>query len=186
MSRVVLPTLTWSESYWTTTINLPAWRGFQSRRGPYASRDTTESSDGTVEISFAAPDNDQNLQPSFEQENAYQFLVNEQVQIRDRILDAVFQEYPRFQDYYSDDEVAEFAPAIDDPGELRGLIGLHSVHVLETVRESVAYIGFEFGCSWDPEHGLGVMTHRSRILKIGGADTSFLEWIAAADAKLEE
>jgi hypothetical protein len=36
----------------------------------------------------------------------------------------------------------------------------------------------EFGCTWDKEHGLGVMTHQTLVIEIGGADTAFLEWIA--------
>ena len=44
-------------------------------------------------------------------------------------------------------------------------------------------MGFKFGCTWDDEHGLGVMTHRGHVVEVGGADTAFLEWIAEADAE---
>ena len=47
----------------------------------------------------------------------------------------------------------------------------------------IAYIGFELGCVWDEEHGLGVMTHRDRVVDVGGADTAFTEWIAENDAE---
>jgi hypothetical protein len=63
------------------------------------------------------------------------------------------------------------------------LIGLSSVHVLSVAKDGIAYIGFEFGCTWDGEHGLGVMTHRDRVIEVGGADTSFLAWIAEQDAE---
>jgi hypothetical protein len=37
----------------------------------------------------------------------------------------------------------------------------------------MSYVGLEFGCSWDKEHGFGVMLHGSRVFDIGSADTSF-------------
>lgn len=42
------------------------------------------------------------------------------------------------------------------------------------------------GASWDAEHGLGVMLHRDRVVKVGGADTALLEWIAANDRAEED
>lgn len=47
--------------------------------------------------------------------------------------------------------------------------------------EGIAYIGFHFICLWDEEHDFGVMTHKERIVKVGGADTAFLSWIAEED-----
>ncbi len=72
-------------------------------------------------------------------------------------------------------------PEVSSPMEFDQLIGPSYVHVLEESLEGVAYIGFEFGCTWDREHGLGFMTHGQRVTDVGGADTSFLEWIAESD-----
>jgi hypothetical protein len=63
------------------------------------------------------------------------------------------------------------------------LIGLSNVHILSVARDG---IGLQFGCTWDEEHGLGVMTHRDRVVQVGGADTSFLTWIAEEDAERQE
>ena len=41
----------------------------------------------------------------------------------------------------------------------------------------------DIGCTWDDEHGLGFMVHGDRVVKLGGADTSFLEWVAERDVK---
>lgn len=30
-----------------------------------------------------------------------------------------------------------------------------------------AYIGFELDCSWDDEHGVDVMMHKDKVVKIG-------------------
>jgi hypothetical protein len=56
-----------------------------------------------------------------------------------------------------------------------------NVHILPVERDGLGYIGFELGCSWDEEHGVGVMLHGGRIIDIGSADTAFLSWIAERD-----
>jgi len=60
-------------------------------------------------------------------------------------------------------------------------MGLVAIHVLGVAKGGVAYVGLELGCDWDEEHGAGLMLHKARIVKVGGADTSFLEWIAERD-----
>jgi hypothetical protein len=52
---------------------------------------------------------------------------------------------------------------------------------MAVTRSNAAYVGLEFGCTWDEEHGVGVMTHQGRAVKIGGADTAFLAWVAEGD-----
>jgi hypothetical protein len=65
--------------------------------------------------------------------------------------------------------------------QLKNLIGLSQIHLLNVSKDEVAYVGYQFGCSWDDEHGLGFMTHKDRIIDFGGADKSFLTWIAKED-----
>jgi hypothetical protein len=60
------------------------------------------------------------------------------------------------------------------------LLGV-TFHEVESGR--LPYLGFDFGCTWDEEHGLGLMTHGTRIVRVGGSDTAILPWIAKADAK---
>jgi hypothetical protein len=60
---------------------------------------------------------------------------------------------------------------------LQGLF-VHAVSV-----GGVAYVGLSFSAQWDHEHDAGVMIHGNRVVDVGGADTSFLEWIAERDAE---
>jgi hypothetical protein len=59
------------------------------------------------------------------------------------------------------------------------------VHVLQLLKDGVPYVGFEFGCRWDEEHGLGVLLHGTRVVEIGDAQTSFTLWIASEDGGVE-
>ncbi len=64
-------------------------------------------------------------------------------------------------------------PSIIGPEELRHLIGLHQIHVLPWLRDGMSYVGLEFGCTWDDEHGFGILLHGSRVVDIGSADAAF-------------
>lgn len=68
------------------------------------------------------------------------------------------------------------ASALDDG------IRVHAVYVHQVTRDRAPYVGVEFSCPWDEEHGLGVLLHGTRVVGIGGADTAFLLWIAERDA----
>ena len=55
------------------------------------------------------------------------------------------------------------------------------IHILDIQKNGLCYIGFQFDCKWDAEQGLGFMTHENRVVKMGGADCSFMSWIADED-----
>src|ERR1700733_3035369 len=74
-------------------------------------------------------------------------------------------------------------PDVSRTEEFRQLIGLHNVHFVPLLKEGLPYVGYEFGCTWDGEHGLGVLMHGSRVVEVGDADTAFTLWIAERDAR---
>jgi hypothetical protein len=81
------------------------------------------------------------------------------------------------------DDGDTFMPAVCAPDGFRNLIGLHSVNLHQLAKDGLPYLGFEFGCTWDEEHGLGILMHGTRLVQAGGADTAFLAWIAKRDAE---
>lgn len=176
-----LPPLVWNTFRWVGADSLSTWAGFQSRLGAYGTVDSSLQSDGKIELSLSAGE-DRSL-PTSEQIAAYQYLSDNQETIRDAILKSIFELYPQWQqDFgYSQDEIKEYMPNLEDETGLRSLIGLSSVIIHREHKDGISYLGFEFGCSWDDEHGLGAMMHKSRVVKIGGADAAILEWIAVKD-----
>jgi hypothetical protein len=141
-----------------------------------------------VELSVSNPFGEKQKPPSPEQAAAYRDLIAHQETIRDSILQAVFDEYPEYRAaYIADYDLDEFdktaVPVLDRPEQLKDLIGLSSILIHPVVREGVAYVGYEFGCVWESEHGLGAMMHRDRVVEVGHADVGILEWIAEEDAK---
>ncbi len=170
------------------TISLNSWNEFQSRQGDYNSIDKNEKSNGFAKLAVGGDMVIKNPEISIEHVNAYKYLIQNQENIKKNMLTELFNEYKSLKEEYgyNDEEALEYMPEIKDYNDFRHLIGLSTVHILNVFKENVAYVGYEFGCNWDEEHGLGILTHKDKIIKIGGIDTSFLTWIAEKDLNAEK
>ena len=62
---------------------------------------------------------------------------------------------------------------IRTPDDVKKNIGQAGVIVLPYAKASQAYVGVGFRCTWDDEHQLGVLLHKSRVVAVGQADRSF-------------
>jgi hypothetical protein len=189
------PPLKWDEYFWTGRVVLTSWRGFQSRLGAYAAKSAAKESDGTARLSVAPPGG-AGQPPSAEQASAFRYLLDHEEAVRDALVAAILEEYPAMrQRLLADGFVDEpDLPDLEGPEQLRSHVGLSTVHVLPVVKDGAAYVGFEFGCTWDEEHGLGVMTHQGRIVefpdmgvgKVNGADFASEDWVAEEDTRASE
>lgn len=178
------PPLRWEDYFWVGEVTLPSWAGFQSRRGGYGSVSSDKPSDGTARLSITPEDDNTRTRPTPEQVAAFRHLLDNEAAVAAAVGRALVAYYPgekdAYLDAYDEGEVEEL-PDISEPDELRTLIGLSCVHVLSVIQDGAAYIGFEFGCVWDDEHGVGVMTHLGRVVATGQAAVSFMAWIARRD-----
>lgn len=165
------------------TIKLNAWIGYQSRQGAYGSVNNDEQSDGTAKLNIGGDMVLDISEVTQEHVNAYNYLTQHQEAIKDTILAALLAQYKDLQGQYGYDaeDAASIMPDVDNISQFKSLIGLSTVHLLNVSKDETAYAGYQFGCTWDDEHGLGVMTHKDRVIEIGGADTSFLTWVAKND-----
>ncbi len=165
-----LPTFSWDGDVWSATDTLPSWAGFQSRGGAYGARDRREPATGRVNVGIQTPRN-KPTQPRPSQAAAYRWLKEHEADVARAVRDAAFAYYPsaraEWLRHFPDDSAS--LPVLTAPGDLAQVMGLHDVHVLATAKDGFAYIGFEFGCNWDDEHGFGVMTHKDRVIAIGEA-----------------
>lgn len=181
------PPLRWAEYGWEGVAVIPAWAGFQSRGGAYGSRDSAKPSDGRVRLNIASPHVNNREQPSVVQRKTYEVFLSQQQRIREAMLAELLGRYEAWRSTSADmmdkEEFEELMPPVSETEGFRNLIGLSNIHLLTEEMNGQAYIGFEFGCTWDDEHGLGFMMHGDRVVKLGDADSSFLEWIAERDIK---
>ena len=107
--------------------------------------------------------------------------------IWDNLVRAIAEFYNGVAPVYIEAGATELPSILVNPEQLRELIGLSVVHVLAEGKDGVPYIGFQFGCTWDGEHGLGVMTHQGQVVAVGTADAAFCPpWPDRADGWLQE
>jgi hypothetical protein len=174
----------WAQYFWEAKAQLPSWVGYQSRNGPYGSISSDEPSDGLVTI-VVDPEGGKKS-PLTEQDHAsVQWWLDHEAEVASAVLEGLLAEYPRLQQLYGYEgaERETYMPDVSRTEEFRQLIGLHNVHFVPLLKEGLPYVGYEFGCTWDGEHGLGVLTHGNRVVEVGGADTAFTLWIAERDAR---
>jgi Leucine-rich repeat (LRR) protein len=120
--------------------------------------------------------------PSASQERAFLDLLDRQDTVCDRVVDAIFDHYrctwgdwrsevePGREEFDSDDLLI---PELADRDGLKSLIRLDALSVLDFPGNRQGVLGFCFDCTWDPEHGLGVLVHRGRILELGENDITW-------------
>ena len=169
-------------------VSLPIWKDFQNRQVAYGSLDESENLNGEFGISIGGDMVVDNPTIKMEHTNAYDYLATHSEQVQNSILTRLLAEYKNLQtEYgYQEDKAKEFMPVVDKIEQFKKLIGLSQIHIMEVSKDNISYVGYEFSCTWDDEHGIGFMTHKQRIIDFGGADTSFLTWVAKKDLKSNE
>ena len=170
--------------WWGARLRLQSWAGYQSRQGPYTSLDKPEPSDGTVRLIFA-PEG-RGLDPLSAQELQ---LISWFEHNEPSVSQAVKQSIIRWCSPDSAARTNEFDFGDDfhdikTEQDLKRCIGLYSVNIHQVDHGCVPYIGFEFGCEWEEEHGLGVLMHGTRCVQIGQADVAFTLWRVDKDVQL--
>ena len=119
---------------------------------------------------------------------AYEYVVSNQESLLSSILNELKKKYPIMQEEYGydEDELAKYMPNVNNIVDFKNILNPKRIYILNVESEGIAYVGFHFMCLWDEEHDFGVMMHKERIVKMGGADSAFLSWIAEEDNNVYE
>ncbi len=112
----------------------------------------------------------------------FDYIIDNQKEMMDVILQEIFEYYEHYkmnlQCDYEEDEVEEWMPDLEDIRSLIPIIKPRRLHILNVSKNNLPYIGVQLNCSWDEEHGVGIMLWDNNIVSIGGSDASFMNWIA--------
>jgi hypothetical protein len=169
--------------WWTARAKLATWAGFQERGGRYGAKSSNQAGDGSVTVRFAPEGRGCDLLNASELALIAWFFEHES-EVSQSLQHALVDAYPELREQYGYDADGETElPEVRNVEDLKSVVGLHSVNVHQIARDGLPYIGYEFGCNWEEEHGLGVLMHGTKIVEIGGADTAFLLWIAKQHAQ---
>lgn len=89
------------------------------------------------------------------------WLLQRESRISAALVRGLVPEYARLRAQwakrYRGNDFEAVMPAVIAPENFRSLIGLAAVYVHPPIRDGAVYAGFLFGCTWDPEHGAGVL-----------------------------
>lgn len=119
--------------------------------------------------------NDYFDKPQEFQENAFNYFVKNTDLIFDSICNGIIEYYPKLMKQYKvTDYNAQFGfPELKSISDVKNLISIDAVHIIGQGKNNYGYIGVQGSCSWNPEHGFGVIMHKDRVVAIGDADTAF-------------
>lgn len=114
---------------------------------------------------------------------AYEYIVSNQENLLNLILNTLMQKYPDMQEEYGyeEDELEEVMPSVSNIRDFKNILNPKRIYILNVENGGIAYVGVHFMCSWDEEHDFGVMMHKGRVVKMGSSDSAFLAWIAEED-----
>lgn len=162
---------------WSYEVEIPAFEGFQSRGGAYTAIDSLEKNNGRIIIEFE-DDLSENPDPYPEQFAALEYFINHQDEIIKNVLNQILIELPDIivnYDLQNDPKYQDLTPS-----KIKSLIGFSTLSIMIPFKDEISYIDLVGGCDWDEEHGLNVLIHKERIIKVSGIDgTSF--WDALDD-----
>lgn len=75
-------------------------------------------------------------------------------------------------DFLPDEYADRLPPRLAEPNDLLPLIALQSITIHAIDHASTPYLGLQFSCAWDEEHGLGLLCHGTEVLDIGTAEAA--------------
>ena len=114
--------------------------------------------------------------------NGYLYIVNNQETILKKILSYIYTYYCEVWDEY---ELHEYFEFVSDENEIARTIKPHRIYLLNFENKGIPYIGYEFYCDWENEHGLGIMLYKDELVDIGFADIAFSSEIAEEHLELK-
>lgn len=150
---------------WTAKRKIPELAGF---RIPPSGKRRASSFD----VSVVAENREE---PSGEQAKAYTWLLAHEASVCRKVVRAIVVYYSWLRQkeraWFDDCDCHEVKTGDD----LRELMEFQGLHVCRDHFHGTGLLGFSFACEWDEEHGLGVLTHRSRIIDVGQAEVAHRE-----------
>lgn len=167
---------------WEFTYYLKAFEGFQNRIEFYHSKQSEIKDKNVVILINEVENNDPD--PTSEQINSINYLIENQFVISNLLLEGLKLNYPKLQERYN--EVDDEFPNLSSFENFKKRFRILNIHILIPSKNNFSYMGFEFDCPWDGEHGLGFLLNKDEIIKIGSGDTAFDSYEAMRDSGILE
>lgn len=172
------------DMFWKTKLQTTFWLNFVGTPFP---EDNPQDVFGAASVDVTFAPEGRGISPLTSEEiNLIEWLRVNHDGVANAVLSSLVHAYPTIKKElqgYDDGELDDLMPPIDSIEDLKPLISLQSINVHQVTKEGVPYLGFEFDCVWEEEHGLGVLMNGLRTVEIGGSETACLLWIAKRDSE---
>jgi hypothetical protein len=148
-------------------ITLDAWNGFQSKKHYNDSKSSEKKSDGVINVFVKGKSVDYVKITTLEQVNAVQYLIENSEKIKIALLTCINNNLQKYRktNIYS-------IPQLNEIDDFKNSISLSALHIMDSDKDDFAYVGFEFICDWDKDHGIGIMMYKDKIIDVGQAETA--------------
>lgn len=124
----------------------------------------------------------ENPKPKNSQLNSVTFIINNQAKILNSLYESFLSEYDKWKEIYE-----EHLPEMKSINDVKKHIEISSIYIDLPEKDSISYVGYRGGCSWDEEHGIGFYTHKLKVLEVGEASIGFSgTWNAYRDLGIEK
>jgi len=169
---------------WEFEYQFDAFKGLQSRRGAYGGLDSNEKSTGVIQVTIKDLLNE-DFNPTEEQINALNYLLQNGGKVKAALLNKLFDEYPSIEEdilaAVGEEELRDLVPEISTVEDCADIFGVGYIFIYPINKEGISYIGIEGGCGWEEEHGIGFMLHKDRVVAMGYADIALSDFEAKKD-----
>jgi hypothetical protein len=160
------PNIIIGENY-SGIITLDAWNGFQSKQHYNNSKNSGNKSDGVINVFVKGKSVDYVTITTVEQVNAVQYLIENSEKIKIALLTCLNNDLHKLRKTNIDS-----IPQVNEIDDFKNSISLSALHIMDSDKDDFAYVGFEFNCDWDKEHGIGIMMHKDKVIDVGQAETA--------------
>lgn len=102
------------------------------------------------------------------------------------LLEAIFDAYPTIRsryDFIAEEDMNELLPDLPAPSAVSQIVRLNGLSIHAVDHASTPYLGANFACAWDDEHGLGVLSCGTELLEVGTGEVAFDGNLARAHRK---
>jgi len=128
-----------------------------------------------IEIHINSKD-EQPQSPHNLQIHAWDEFLNNYDSILSSILNEILKYYIRMRPRYLEagSEWVENMPEINNTKEIEKIITLNYITINWPYDEMRVQIGLSYSCTWEREHGLGVVLENNIVKEVGGADCAII------------
>lgn len=155
----------------TKFLNLNLWWDDFYWQGYYFDKIFSLIDSSEIQLHVDTED-EENIEPHELQVKAWKDLLSNQDKYFPQILNETYSYYSRMRPRYEKMGAiwVENMPPLTSPDQLKDMISLNIIKISWPDKNNSINIGFSFACSWEREHGLGLIFKNSEFKQIGDAD----------------